>query len=319
MLARRVLPVRAFRGYAAKVGLREALRPGGPYIPPLKYLGAAVISSLGVSFLAMRDGDSVVVEEGYDWDENWDIPIANLAEGAPPTAVRDLDLAGQQRSTQNAAVARRHIVFVRHAQLSEDADEKEAARHAGVPGAASAEVLSDVGRRQAELTGARIADVFGAVAAIYHAESPEAKATAHAIRSAAKKKRPGVPPPACVASQLLSEGVPRIPSPAPAALLAADEGEVFRDLTRAESALRAHVWTPLGAEDDTVNVDVIVGHGNMMRYLVCRAMQLPPGAWSRLASYNCAITWLDIDASGAVLMREFGGVGHLPSDAITYK
>jgi serine/threonine-protein phosphatase PGAM5 len=45
-------------------------------------------------------------------------------------------------------------------------------------------------------------------------------------------------------------------------------------------------------------VDVIVGHGNVIRYFVCRALQLPPDAWLRLGLANASITVLNVRPSG---------------------
>lgn len=63
---------------------------------------------------------------------------------------------------------------------------------------------------------------------------------------------------------------------------------------------------------------ILVCHGNVIRYMVMRALQLPGCAWLRWATYNAGITWISIDAKGYVSCREFGNVGHLPADMITY-
>ena len=45
-------------------------------------------------------------------------------------------------------------------------------------------------------------------------------------------------------------------------------------------------------------VDTLLIHtyiaGNVIRYLVLRALQLPPEAWSRLAVYNASVTILEV-------------------------
>mmetsp|Transcript_59238 Transcript_59238/g.183988 ORF Transcript_59238/g.183988 Transcript_59238/m.183988 type:complete len:110 (-) Transcript_59238:19-348(-) len=87
---------------------------------------------------------------------------------------------------------------------------------------------------------------------------------------------------------------------------------------RAEGALRALLWRPSGSRPDEASVEIVVSHGNLIRYLVCRALQLPPTAWSRLAAFHCAVTWIDVDSEGGVALREFGGVGHLPPELMTY-
>ncbi|KAL8271136.1 hypothetical protein Esti_004939 [Eimeria stiedai] len=98
---------------------------------------------------------------------------------------------------------------------------------------------------------------------------------------------------------------------------------------------------------------ILICHGNVIRYFFCslseglskqiwpelsllsvvasfllvgcrsslsiRALQLPPNAWLRLATFNCGITWLTIDRRGYVSARQFGDVGHLSPSLITYR
>ena len=57
--------------------------------------------------------------------------------------------------------------------------------------------------------------------------------------------------------------------------------------------------------------DIIVCHGNVIRYFTLRALQLPPEAWLRLTTFNCSLTYLVIRPSGNVALRSMGDVGHL--------
>lgn len=65
-------------------------------------------------------------------------------------------------------------------------------------------------------------------------------------------------------SLLLSEGVPSVPSPAPTELPAE---EILSHMARAEGALRTHLWCPPGGPESSA--EVIVTHGNLIRYLIC--------------------------------------------------
>lgn len=58
--------------------------------------------------------------------------------------------------------------------------------------------------------------------------------------------------------------------------------------------------------------------GNMIRYLVSRALQLPPETWKRIAVWNASITVLEIYSNGRVSLRFFSDVGHLPTFLVTY-
>ena len=57
--------------------------------------------------------------------------------------------------------------------------------------------------------------------------------------------------------------------------------------------------------------EIIVCHGNVIRYFFMRALQLPPEAWLRLSLYNCSLSYFTIGANGNVGCRLLGDVGHL--------
>jgi serine/threonine-protein phosphatase PGAM5 len=64
--------------------------------------------------------------------------------------------------------------------------------------------------------------------------------------------------------------------------------------------------------------EVIVGHGNVIRYFVCRGLQIPPEAWLRFSVFNCSITYLVISPSGYVSVRSLGDTGHLCYEETTF-
>ena len=73
-------------------------------------------------------------------------------------------------------------------------------------------------------------------------------------------------------------------------------------------------------ETDTEHeFDVVVCHGNVIRYFFLRALQLPPEAWLRTSTFNCSLTYLVVrPGSGRVSLRAFGDVGHLPMRMVTF-
>ena len=64
--------------------------------------------------------------------------------------------------------------------------------------------------------------------------------------------------------------------------------------------------------------EVIVCHGNIIRYFFCRALQIPPEAWLRMSIYNCGITYLMIKPNGYVSCRTMGDIGHLDHEHSTF-
>ncbi|KAK3255448.1 hypothetical protein CYMTET_35368, partial [Cymbomonas tetramitiformis] len=63
---------------------------------------------------------------------------------------------------------------------------------------------------------------------------------------------------------------------------------------------------------------IIVCHMNVIRYFVCRALQLPPEAWLRMRGDNCGITEIIIHPAGRVSLGRFADTGHLTIDKQTF-
>ena len=57
--------------------------------------------------------------------------------------------------------------------------------------------------------------------------------------------------------------------------------------------------------------EIIVCHGNVIRYFFCRALQLPPEAWLRFSTFNCSLTYIMIKPNGRASCRMLGDIGHL--------
>jgi len=283
--------------------------PAGYYGPRIAVGAAATVGSFAL-FEVISGALSYwsqPVNSSTIWREDWDDGVEDVAapsgdEVAPEAAA--MAAASQLRRAGDRRVGHRILVFVRHAQ-PEGVVAAEGANQAA---------LSKKGQRQAELTGQRLQALFGDDVRLVHTSgAPEAKATAEAIRGCLGKHC------SVKESALLAEGMPAMPSPVPAALGEVSAEELRYDSARAEGAFRAHFWRPTGEEPDKVGIEVIVSHGNILRYLVCRALQLPETAWSRLAAHHCAVTWLEVDPAGGVTLREFGGAGHLSPELITYR
>jgi serine/threonine-protein phosphatase PGAM5 len=70
--------------------------------------------------------------------------------------------------------------------------------------------------------------------------------------------------------------------------------------------------------NDQHEFEVIVCHGNLIRYFFCRALQLPPEAWLRMSTFNCSLTYLMIKPTGDVTCRMLGDIGHLGPEHSTF-
>ncbi|PAA76320.1 hypothetical protein BOX15_Mlig005584g1, partial [Macrostomum lignano] len=169
-------------------------------------------------------------------------------------------------------------------------------------------LLDDLGRRQAEQLGNRLAQLhrrYG-ISRIISSSAPRAVQTAElAMRYLPNNlKRQEC--------HLLTEvGWPCPPEPPGAHFV--PEFYYHDRAARAEAAFRRHIHR---ADDDagesTNELEVFVCHRNIIRYMVCRALQLPPEAWLRFSVDHCSITWLDLYPDGRVCLRCFGDSGHVP-------
>ena len=63
--------------------------------------------------------------------------------------------------------------------------------------------------------------------------------------------------------------------------------------------------------------DIIVSHGNLIRYFVMRALQAPPEDWINMDIYNCSICQINIEANGRPMLISHNDSGHLHADQLT--
>ncbi|MGE5140251.1 MAG: histidine phosphatase family protein [Rudaea sp.] len=164
--------------------------------------------------------------------------------------------------------------------------------------------LSDLGRRQAELTADLLASVL--ISQIYHSTMRRAAETAHAIA----RRHPRVP---VHASRLLWEGVPYLPTLLAPYFEDVTEEVISRDRVRLDRAFD-RFFRPASKE----TVDLLVCHGNMIRYLVCRAIHAPPDALAHMEINNCGVTQIVVEPEFVperrTVLYGLNAIGHIPPD-----
>merc|ERR1711865_205070 len=214
------------------------------------------------------------------WDSNWD-------------KQNDLKQHFKGRGVS------KHIILVRHGQYDETDKEDEK------------RVLTELGKVQANRTGLRLADMLKAHpgSTLHVSSMTRAKETADIIARhlpAAVRTEP---------DPLLCEG-----SPAHTIPTKKYNPRRNKDSERIESAFQKYFHRVVDSptEEPSHEYEVIVCHGNVIRYLTCRALQLPPEAWLRMCTFNCSLTYLVIRPSGSVSVRALGDIGHLKQEEITF-
>ncbi len=93
--------------------------------------------------------------------------------------------------------------------------------------------------------------------------------------------------------------------------------QYFSEGARIEAGFRRYIHRA-DAASRAEEIDIIVCHGNVIRYFVCRALQLPPDAWLRFGVPHASLTSLHIRPSGRVGITMMGEAGHMPPSKISY-
>jgi serine/threonine-protein phosphatase PGAM5 len=173
----------------------------------------------------------------------------------------------------------RHILLIRHGQYDEEHDGG----------------LTDLGREQAHRVGAALRGVTPRtifVSTLRRARETAAIVSAHFPDVPVRKMR--------LLCEAVPTTIPRLPGFASAARIRADR-------TRADAAF-AKLFRPARASCS----DVVVAHGNIIRFFVCKALGIPPITWVKLGSVHCGVTEVLVEPSGYMRLRSFNDTGHLP-------
>ena len=199
-------------------------------------------------------------------------------------------------NSSSRSTASRTLILIRHGQyeLAGKTDEER--------------ILTKLGRSQADMTGARLAELSLPYTAIIRSDMSRAVETADLI-SAHLPEVELLP-----TDGILREGAPISPEPRQSSWR--PEVHSWSDGARIEAAFRKyfHRAEPSQGRD---SYEVMVCHANVIRYFVCRALQLPPQAWLRISLKHASLTILTIGPSGRVSLRCLGEAGHLRPEMLT--
>jgi len=192
----------------------------------------------------------------------------------------------------------RYIVLIRHGQYNTkeklDADRK----------------LTDLGHQQAEALVERVASLPWKPDKIWCSTMTRARQT-----TAHFKKSPHFSNITFVEDPNLREGRPCQPTPV---FKRYTKAQVERDGNRIDKAFET-LFHRASADQKHDTYDVVVCHANVIRYFVCRALQLPPEAWLRFSLPHCSMTIIALRPGGTVSVRCVGDSGFLDGDQVTTK
>ena len=72
------------------------------------------------------------------------------------------------------------------------------------------------------------------------------------------------------------------------------------------------------APDGRDRHDIVVCHGNIIRYLVAKALQVDTMSWLQMSISNCSLTVIRVLPDGKMKLDAFGDYGHIPENMRTF-
>jgi serine/threonine-protein phosphatase PGAM5 len=159
--------------------------------------------------------------------------------------------------------------------------------------------LTPLGIAQARLVAARLRGLPVTFTSITSSSMTRARQTAAVIHES-------IPAPPVNASRLLRECTPRtrrddvMAKEKPANLAAAEAqlNEAF-----------AKYFIPAQDKDEN---DLLICHGNVIRYFVMKALGVETNAWLGLSLAHCSLTIIQVTTQGTFKVLAVGDVGHIP-------
>lgn len=167
--------------------------------------------------------------------------------------------------------------------------------------------LTELGREQAACTAERLQTI--PFSFIHFSTLERAAETAVIIA----RKFPDVP---CLPSNTLRECIPCVPEGFEPHFAHIPEEEIAQGNARAKRAFAQYVQ-PLDRKVIDDQHELIVGHGNLINYLIGQSIKAPEDSWLFTDIENCAVSQVTIFASGVTKLTRHNDVGHFPSHLIT--
>lgn len=186
------------------------------------------------------------------------------------------------------------IILVRHGQYQPASEKNQ-------------EHLTSLGRQQAKFVANRLKE--NKIDRIVHSTMPRAIETADIIKKLLKFKRP------FLSCDSLRECVPGFPKNLQKKFGYTDNKKLKTHKAQADKAF-AKYFKP--SKKDTT--EVLVCHGNIIRYLVCRVLEIDTLKWRQMDILQCAITVIEVKNKGTQrkLLLSHNDVGHIPKSKRTF-
>lgn len=168
------------------------------------------------------------------------------------------------------------------------------------------EVLTPLGRKQAKLAGKRLKEIQ--FHKIHFSTMPRARETAEIVQKAMgyRKKMHG--------SDFLHECVPGFPKKLRKKHGFTDEKKLNADKRQANRAYR-DIFT----FSKSKRSELVVCHGNIIRYFLCKALGVDTEIWRKLDIKQCGITIIELNSKKrSIGIIAHNDIGHIPLKMQTF-
>ena len=194
-----------------------------------------------------------------------------------------------------AAYSIRFLTLIRHGQYREDLADKGQ--------------LTDTGIAQLKLVAQALQ--MEQVTALYHSSIYRAHQSAEIVGQV-------FPHMTLQSSDLLRECIPSLPAHI-MARHGASPNHTQEAMSRCTHQFEA-AWDTFAAPPTIPNEeyhDVLVCHGNIIRYFVARSLGVSPDVWINMIIHHGAISRIRIDFDGSPTLISHNDIGHLPNSLRT--
>lgn len=172
--------------------------------------------------------------------------------------------------------------------------------------------LTQLGRMQAEYAGLGLAHMQ--IDAIHASTMTRAMETADIIAGVLKKE--------FSTHDVLREAIPSIPPRIASQILemiasssSLSHDTINEDKKRADEAYEQFFLAP--EPDSEPTNEALVCHGNILRYLTCKALDINVDTWAKININHCGITSLSIDLHGRIRLLTHNETRHIPIGLLT--
>ena len=188
----------------------------------------------------------------------------------------------------------RNVLLIRHGEYDHDVDTPDEGG------------LVALGRQQARLLAARLDAMPVTVTSLQSSTMTRARQTAEIIAA----RFPGLD---LSLYDDIRECTPTTRRQDIMADLAPGEADACEaDLARAWR----RIFRPADGDGDAY--DIVVCHGNVIRWFVTRVLDVDPAAWLEMSIANCSMTVVQVRADGSTKLISFADSGHIPWSMTTY-